>query len=453
MEHVFSDQVTVKRFINFVWPSVLMMVIIGLYYGMDSVFVANLVGETALAGLGIAYPIQGLMWGVAVMLASGSSAIVAIKMGEGKQQEADEKFSLVCVLSVILGCLFALSCFLFMDPLVQFLGATEALSAYCRDFLQILVWGFPAAFLGTLFEYFIRVDGRPGFTLLLYISGGVVHLVLDYVLMGPVGMGIEGAAYANMGGLFAVMIAGGAYFLFMKTKLSFRKFRMDWRFTGHCFANGSSEMVTESSAGITTFFFNMVVIRMVGEVGVAAMNIVLNIHYLLISIHLGYIMGVAPLISYFYGAKDYEKVNTFIRYSRNFIVVTSVVSAVGCLLGGKFIVMIFERPGSELFDLALMGTRYLSVALLLCGFNIFGSGFFTAYGNGLISACISMSRALVMVIVGMFLLGWLLGMTGIWLTLAFAELTTLGLAFGMFNKYSDVYHYRLDWRITGLRRT
>ncbi|MFR9144811.1 MAG: MATE family efflux transporter, partial [Lentihominibacter sp.] len=196
MEAIFSDKVTPKRFIHFVWPSVLMMVIIGLYYNMDSIFVVNLVGEDALAGLSIAYPVQGLMWGFAVMLAAGSSAIVAIKMGEGDQQGANEKYTLICIVSIISGILFSVICIIFMDPIVNFLGATDELGEYCRDYLQILVWGFPAAFLGQLFEYFIRVDGKPAFTLFLYLSGGVVHLILDYIFMGPMDMGIKGTAYA-----------------------------------------------------------------------------------------------------------------------------------------------------------------------------------------------------------------------------------------------------------------
>ncbi len=441
MEDIIKNGVTPKNFTKFVWPSVLMMLIIGLYYTMDSVFIANLAGEEALAGFSIAYPIQGIMWGFAIMLAAGSSAIVAIKMGEGKQKEADEKYSLICLVSVICGCLFTALSLIFMEPLVEFLGATEELKHYCHDFLEIYVWGFPAAFLGTLFEYFIRVDGRPTFTLLLYVSGGAVHLVLDALLMGPLDMGIKGAAYANVGGLVAVMAAGGAYFIFMKTNLGFRRFRNDWRYIGHCFLNGSSEMATEASSGITTFFFNMTVIRLAGETGVAAVSIVLNIHYLLISVHLGYIMGVAPLISYFFGAGEYGKVNTFIRYSKRFIIALSLASGAACLFFGKYIVMAYERPGSQLYDLAVTGTQFLALALLLCGFNIFASGFFTAYGNGPVSALISLSRALIMVIAGMLLLGWLLGMTGVWLTMAFAEFTTLGLTFAMFRKYKDVYHY------------
>lgn len=443
MEKIFESGITPKKFVNFIWPSILMMVVIALYYGIDSVFVANFVGEEALASLSIAYPVQGIMWGVAVMLAAGSSAIIAIKMGEGKQKEADEKYTSICVLSVILGCFFTAACLVFMDSIVDFMGATDDLRQYCHDFLVILVWGFPAAFLGVIFEYFIRVDGRPGFTLILYVSGGAVHLLLDYIFMGPMNMGIKGAAYANVAGLVAVMAAGAAYFAFMETKLSFSSFKNDWKFIGHCFVNGSSELVSESSAGITTFFFNMVVIGMAGETGVAAISIVLNIHYLMISVYLGYIMGAAPLISYFYGAKDFDKVNKILKYSKRFIICTAIVSGMLCLLFGKYIVMVYERPGSELFDMAVTGTKFLSIALLLGGVNIFGSGFFTAYGNGIVSALISSSRGLIMVIVGMYLLSWIFGLTGLWLTLAFAEAVTLLISFAMYKKYQNIYHYKL----------
>lgn len=443
MGDIFTGEITRKKFIHFVWPSVLMMEVIALYYGMDSVLVANLLGEEAMAALSVSYPVEGIMWGVSIMLASGSSAIVAIKMGEGKQEEANEKFTSICVLSAVIGIIFIAGALIFIDQIIDFLGATESIRGYCKEFLTILPIGFPAAFIGVIFEYFIRVDGHPAFTLFLYVIGGIVHLGLAFLLMGPLDMGLAGTAWANVGGLVAVMVVGGAYFVFADTKLKFRKFRNDWRFIGHCFANGSSEMVSESSAGITTFFFNMVIIKLTGEVGIAAGSAVLNIHYFIISIFIGYVMGVAPLISYFYGAKEYEKLNKVIDYSRKFIIVTSIISAAVCLIFSNLIVLIYADPGSKLYELATVGVRFLAPALLLGGVNIFASGFFTAYGNGVVSALISALRALIMIIIGMFLLSWLFGMTGIWLTLTFAEIMTLGLTFKMFGKYKDVYHYRL----------
>lgn len=443
MGDIFTSEITTKKFINFVWPSIVMMLVIAVKYNMDSILVANMLGETALAAVGIAYPVQGLMWGVSVMLASGSSALVAIKMGEGNIEEANCGYSTVCALSLIIGVLFLVVTLLLLDPIVVFLGAEGELGYHVEEFLRIFAWGFPAAFIGVIFEYFIRVDGSPAFTLVLYFVGAVAHGIVAVVCMGPFDMGMAGDAWGNVIGLYVTALVGAVYFIFGKTRLRMQRFKTNWHFVGHCFLNGSSEMVTESAAGICMFFFNMIVIRMAGATGVAAVNVVLNLHYFIISIFLGYIMGIAPLISYFYGAKEYEKVDKIIGYSRKFIIVTSVLSAIVCFALAGVIVQLYERPGSELYELSVLGTRWLAPAVLLGGINVFASGFFTAYGNGVISALISASRALVMVIVGMFLLSWLFGMDGVWATLAFAEVMTLGLTFKMFGKYKGIYHYNI----------
>lgn len=441
MSDIYSQEITKKNFINFVWPSIVMMLVIAVRYNIDSILVANMLGEVALAAVGIAYPVQGMMWGVSVMLASGSSALVAIRMGEGDMPAANRGFSLVCVLSVIIGFIFMFVTLLFMEPIIGFLGAEGELAFHVEEFLRIFAWAFPAAFLGLIFEYYIRVDGKPGFTLVLYLSGAVAHIIVAVVLMGKYDMGIAGDAWGNTIDLYVMVIVGALYFIFAKTKLKLCRFKIEWKFIGHSFFNGSSELVSESAAGICTFCFNFLMLRMVGASGVAAVNIILNLHYFVISIFIGYIMGIAPLISYFYGAKEYKKIDKIIGYSKTFIIVTSIISAVVFLLFAGTIVQIYESPGSELYEMSVAGVRWIAPALLLGGINVFASGFFTAYGNGVISAIISASRALIMVIIGMFLLSWIFGLNGIWMTLTFAELMTLGLTFGMFGKYKSKYNY------------
>lgn len=441
MSNIYTEEITRKNFINFVWPSVLMMLVIAVRYNIDSILVANMLGEVPLAAVGIAYPVQGIMWGVSVMLASGSSALVAIRMGEGDMDGANRGFSLVCALSVIIGFLFLFVTLIFMDPIIGFLGAEGELAFNVEEFLRIFAWAFPAAFIGLIFEYYIRVDGSPAFTLVLYLSGAVAHVIVAVILMGKFDMGIAGDAWGNLIDLYVMVIVGALYFIFAKTKLKLCRFKIEWKFIGHSFFNGSSELVSESAAGICTFFFNLLMLRMAGSAGVAAVNIVLNLHYFVISIFIGYIMGIAPLISYFYGAKEYKKIDKIIGYSKTFIIITSIVSAIVFLLFAGTIVQIYERPGSELYEMSVIGTRWIAPALLLGGINVFASGFFTAYGNGVISAIISASRALIMVIIGMFLLSWIFGLNGIWMTLTFAELMTLGLTFGMFGKYKSKYKY------------
>lgn len=444
MEHLFDHGVTVKKFTGFVMPSVIMLVFIALYYLIDAIFVANFVSSDALAAINIVYPITGLSWGISIMMAAGSSALVAIKMGEGKEREANEKFSLICVISLILGSTLVILGLIFLEELVGLLGATDRLWLYCMEYAWILILALPAAFLGVLLEYFIRVDGRPGFTLFLYISGGIVHLFLDYLFLVLWDWGIAGAGWATAAGQAAIMILGIIYFITQKTKLKFIKPKWDGDYVRSTFINGSSEMVSESSVAITVYVFNIIVLGIVGEDGVAALGIVLNAHYLLISVHLGFITGVAPLLSYYYGAKDFEKVNLFLKYSRTFIVMSSIGVALLAFVEAPLLVRVFVDADTEVYRIAVRGIRFISIAFLFTGVNVFASGFFTAFGNGIVSALISLSRGLIMVIIGVMTLPFVFGLDGVWLTVVFAEITTVALAFFMFNKYKNVYHYEFN---------
>lgn len=440
---IFEGNLTFKSFTSFVWPSILMMLVMSLYYTIDSIFVSNLIGAEGLAAINIAYPIQGIMWGVGVMISAGSSTLVGIELGKGNTEKANSKFTQILVFSAILGTLFTTVCLIFKIQIVTFLGATEALTADCYEFLNVFLWGCPLAFCGTLFEFYIRVDGKPTFTIALYIAGGILHLGMDYILMGPLHQGLHGAAIANVCGLGATALMGLLYFIFWNERLKFRRFRLDPRYLAHSIVNGLPELVSEGAAGIKVFFYNIVIIKIAGSTGIAAAAIVLNLHYLFMSLYIGYVAGVQPLISYYYGAKAYEKINKVIKYTEKFVVVSGIIIAAICFLGAPLIVNIYERPGSELYDLTLNGIRLISISLLFVGANVFVSGFFVCYGQGLISALVSLSQGLVTLVIGLYIFTYLFGMNGAWLAVTFAEVITLCLSFFLMNKYKTRYNFRL----------
>ena len=441
MEHLFDNGVTAKKFTAFVTPSVIMLVFISLYILVDAIFVARFAGSDALASINIVYPIVGLSLGITIMMAAGSSALVAIKMGEGKAREANEEFTLICLVAIVISIVGGILLFLNLKEVIGFLGASNRLLPYCMDYAAPLMFSVPAAFLGTLLEYFIRVDGRPGFTLFLYVSGGVVHIFLDYLFLARWNWGIAGAGWATSAGLTIVMLLGVGYFLTQKTKLKVVRPKWDGAFIGHSFLNGAAEMVSEASVAIMIFVFNLIVLRLAGEDGVAALTIVLNAQFLLISTHLGFVTGVGPLISYFYGAKDYEKVKIFIKYSGVFIAVSSVVILLLALAEAPLIARVFVNAGTPVYFMAVRGIRFISVSFLFTGINVYAGGFFTAYGNGIIAALISLSRGLIMIIIGAVTLPPLFGIDGVWLTVDFAEFSTVALSLFMFNRYKNVYHY------------
>lgn len=441
MEHLFDDGVTVKRFFGFVSPSVIMLLVIGLYSVIDSIFIANCVNTHALAALNIVYPVFGFIWGVSVMLAAGSSALVAIKMGQGKALEANQKFTLIYIVATVMALIMIVPSIIFIDELLLFLGASDVLWDYCRTYGMILIFAMPAGFIGVLFEFFIRVDGKPGFTLALYMVSGAVHILLDVFFLVYLDWGIEGAAWATFAGMYSTVIMGAGYFIFRHTNLKFVKPKMDWAYIGHSMSNGSSEMVSESSVGIMVFFFNYIMIHLAGETGVAALTIVLQILYFMVSVYLGYVTGVAPLISYYYGAKEYEKVNCFLRYSKNFILFSSILISAVCLFFAPMLSGVFVPAGSEIYEMSTTGIRFMAIGFLFTGINIFASGFFTAYGNGKISALISLCRGLVLVIIFAFLLSYFFGINGVWLALVLTDIVTLLLSLLMFRKYKKRYHY------------
>ena len=444
MEYIFDSGVTPGKFAKFVTPSVIMLMVMSAYFLIDSIFVAKFIGQNALAAMNIAYPIQGIGWGISVMIATGASALVAINMGEGKIKKARQRFTLIFIVAALVGIVIAGVAIYFLENIVLFLGATPTLFDDAMTYGRITLISFPVAFISVLMEFFIRVDGRPGFTLFIYILNAAIHLLLDILFMVVWGWGIESAALSALWGQAFVVLIGLVYFIINQVKKSNLRFtvpKLDLKFIGHTFVNGSSEMVTESSVAITTFLYNIVMLRLIGEVGVTALTIVQNTHYLLISVHLGFITGVAPLISYYYGAQAFDKVNIFLRYSKNFLIASSIGISLIAFFFATNIAGVFVDPDSQAYELATNGVRIISVAFLFTGFNVFGSGFFTAYGNGLISALISFCRGFIMVVLGLTFLPRLFGVEGVWMVIVFTEIATIGVSLMMFKTFKNKYHY------------
>ncbi|MCD7896790.1 MAG: hypothetical protein LUG50_08970 [Planctomycetaceae bacterium] len=186
--------------------------------------------------------------------------------------------------------------------------------------------------------------------------------------------------------------------------------------------NGLSEMVSQLSAAVTTFFFNAVMLRMMAETGVAAVTIMIYSQFLLTTLFIGFSMGVAPIISFNYGSGDQARLRRLRRLCYRTIAVMSVVIFLTVALGGAFLLDLFSPRGTAVFAVSRNGFAIFQYSFLLCGVNIFSSAFFTALSNGLVSAVISLSRTFVFIMVGLFVLPEILGVNGVWLTVPLAEL-------------------------------
>lgn len=441
MSNSLAKKFNFSSLLKFTMPTIIMMVFMSLYMIVDGVFVSRFIGTNALSAVNIVYPLMNVVLAIAIMLATGGSAIIAKKMGEGKADEARENFSLLMIIGIAIGLSITILGIIFLKPIINMLGATNVLFDYCYDYTLVSLLFIPFMIIQLLFQYFFVTAGKPSIGLILTVIGGISNIVLDYVLIVPLDMGIRGAAIATGIGYLLPAICGIIYFLQQKGTLYFTKPKWDLKVIINSCTNGSSEMVTNLSTGVTTFLFNTTMIKYLGENGVAAMTIVLYGQFLLTAVYLGFSSGVAPVISYNYGNNNKQQLRKIFQISTIFIIITSLLSFGASILLSSNIVHIFANVDSEVYDIAINGFLLFSFSFLVTGINIFASAMFTAYSNGTVSAIISFLRTFVFIIVGIMFLPLTWGVNGLWLAVPLAELLTLIISLICFIRYRHTYGY------------
>lgn len=429
---------------KFTIPSILNLLFMSVYQMVDAVFIANYVGENALAALNIIYPPISVTLAVTLMLSTGGSAVVAKNMGEGKDKKAKENFTMISVAAVTVVALITALTVVFIDPLLGFLGATDLLRQDSYDYLSVLMPFMPLAAMQTVFQSFMVAAGRPGMGFFLTIMSGVTNIVLDYVFVACLGWGLKGAAIATAIGYSAAAIPG--FISFMRGKkgtLRFIKPKPRWRTLGFTCFNGSSEMVANLSISVTTLLFNKLALRYMGEAGVAAITVALYAQFFLTAAFMGYIGGASPIFSFNYGSGNYRRLGVLFRNSFITVVIITVIVTVGAYLLAGPIVSVFIKQSSPVFPLAYHGFLLFSTGYLFAGFNIYASGLFTALQNGTVSAVISFLRTFVLLTVSLIGLPMLIGADGIWLAVPLAELLSCVVSAVFVVKYRRRYHFRL----------
>ena len=441
MTNSIAQKFNVFTLLKFAFPTMVMMVFMSLYTIVDGIFVSRFVGSNALSAVNIVYPVLNLLFACGIMLSTGGSAIVARQIGEKREQEARENFSLLAAVSVLIGIVILAFGLLFLEPLCRVLGATPVIMEDCKIYLGVLLGFGPLTMLQMFFQVFFVTAGKPGLGLVLTISGGVANMVLDYVLMGPMEMGVLGAALATGFGQAIMAVAGVGYFFWVKGSLHFVKAVFRGQILLQSCGNGSSEMVSNLSTAVVTFLFNITILSLVGEDGVAAITIVLYGQFLFTSLYLGFSMGVGPVFSFNYGNKNHEQLKRIYKICKWFILLSSIVILGIALVFSEPIVGIFTGEENHTYELAVEGFFLFSFNYLFAGINIFASALFTALSNGKISAIISFCRTFVFIVASIVLLPMIMGIAGVWLAVPLAELITLFISAGYLKGQKKVYHY------------
>ena len=442
MNNNLSQKFNIISLLKFTTPTIIMMVFMSLYQMIDGIFVSNFVGADALSALNIVFPVISVVIAISIMLATGGSAIIAKNMGEGKYQEAKENFSLIICVGAVVGILFTIIGLTFINPIIKALGATPSIYEYCYDYLGVFISFSILAIFQMLFQTFFVTTGKPGIGLLMTGIGGCANIFFDYLFIVVMNKGVTGAAIATLMGYSIPALFGLAYFTFnRKNTLHFVKPKLRIEILLEACSNGASEMVTNLAASIITFLFNIIMLKYLGENGVAAITIVLYAQFLLTSLFMGFSSGVAPIFSYNYGEGNITELKKIFKISIGFVTISSILVFGISILFSTPIIAVFARPGSEVFEITKHGFILFAISYLFTGVNIFASSMFTAFSNGKVSATISFLRTFVFIILSILLLPLVIGANGIWLAVPMAEALTIIMAIVYIIKLKTHYHY------------
>ncbi len=438
-----SEHFTYNKLLRFVFPSIVMMIFTSIYSVVDGLFVSNFVGKTALASINLILPFLMGLSALGFMIGTGGSAIVAKTLGEGDPKRANSYFSMLVYVTAIGGIILALLGMLLVPSVASLLGAEGELLSNCILYGRINFISLPAFMLQNVFQSFFVTAEKPKLGLAVIITAGVTNMILDLLFVGILGFGLAGAAVATVcgemiGGLFPVF-----YFSRKNSSLlRLGKTQFNGRILMQTCVNGSSELMTNLSSSIVNSLYNIQLMKFAGENGVAAYAAIMYVNFIFIAIFLGYSIGSAPIISYHYGAGNHGELKNLYKKSLQLVGSWGILLFILAQLLATPLAKLFVGYDSTLLAMTQIGFRIYSLVYLINGFNIFGSSFFTALNNGVVSAVISFLRTLVFQIGAVLILPVVFGgINGIWSSVTVAELLTLCITITFFVRQRRKYHY------------
>jgi len=421
-----SDNFNYGRLLRFTFPTIVMMIFTSIYGVVDGIFVSNFVGKTPFAAVNLIMPVLMIFGSVGFMVGTGGSAIVAVRLGEGKREEANGIFSLLIYFTVFAGLFLMSVGLIFIRPLTILLGAEGEMIEYCVSYGRFLLIAIVPFMLQNVFQSFMITAEKPQFGLGITIAAGLTNMVLDALFVAVFKWGLTGAALATdisqfVGGFIPLIY----FFVSKKNILKIGKAKTDLNALLKTCTNGSSEFLSNISLSLVNMLYNFQLMKFAGEDGVAAYGVIMYVNFIFIGTFMGYSFGVSPVISFHYGAGHEDELKSLYKKS------ITIISLMALLLTGLAELMapilsgVFVSYDARLYALTTRGFRIYSASFLIMGFNIFASSFFTALNDGFVSAVISFMRTLVFQIIAILILPALFGTDGIWSAIVIAELAAL----------------------------
>mgnify|MGYP004724897201 FL=1 len=437
-----SDHFTYQRLLHFCLPSIVMMIFTSIYGVVDGLFVSNFVGKIPFAAINLVMPFIMILGGFGFMIGTGGSALIAKTLGEGRHELANRYFSMLIIMTVILGLILTTIGIVFARRVSILLGATDVMLDDCVIYLRTVLLFISPFMLQNVFQSFLVTAQKPHAGLIVTIIAGLTNMSLDALFIVVFRWGVAGAALATgisqcIGGLLPLVLFLGKN----DSLLHLVPTRLEWRpFFLSC-TNGMSELMGNISSSIVSMLYNFQLLNYAGENGIAAYGVLMYVQFIFIAVFFGYTIGVGPVIGYHYGAGNHAELKNLFRKSLKLNIIAGISMTILANLFAGALSRIFVGYDSELYAMTKSAFHIFALSFLVCGINIFASAFFTALNNGLVSAVISFLRTLVFQVGSVLILPAFLGLNGICLSNTFADLMAMLISIIFLTAMRKRYHY------------
>lgn len=421
-----SDHFTYKKLLRFTIPSIVMMIFTSIYGVVDGLFVSNYAGKTPFTAINLIMPFLMILGTFGFMIGAGGSALIGRLLGEGKQKRAHGLFSMLILITAVSGVVLGLTGIVFLKPISVFLGAKGEILANCILYGKIILPALPFFMLQNVFQSFMITAEKPQLGLAMTIAAGMTNIVLDALFVGVFNYGLIGAAIATAVSQAVGGIAPIAYFARKNDSLlKLTKPIFDAKSLLKTVTNGSSELMTNISMSVVSMVYNYQLLAFAGEDGVAAYGVLMYVNFIFVAVFIGYSIGTAPIISYNFGAQNDAELKGVFKKSLVILSVSGVSMMILAILLAYPLSAIFVGKYPELFKMTIRAFLISSPSFLIAGYNIYGSSFFTALNNGVVSATISFLRTLLFQIICVLALPLVFKLDGIWMSVVVAEILSL----------------------------
>lgn len=437
-----SDHFNFRKLLKFTLPSISMLIFLSIYGVADGFFVSNFVGKIPFTALNFIMPFLMLLGFVGFLFGTGGGALIAKTLGEGDRRKANKIFSMLVYLSIGLGIFLAVVGFLSIESVAKFLGADGELLSQSVLYGKIVLLALPLDILQFEFQALFPTAEKPKLGFYITVLAGVTNIFLDAVFILIFDWGFVGAAAATalsqcIGGILPLI-----YFSRENSSLlRLTKTNFDGKALWQTCTNGISEVMTSISMSIVGMLYNVQLLTYAGENGVAAYGILMYVSLIFQAIFIGYAVGVSPIISFHFGAKNYPELKNLLKRSLILISIFAIFMFIGAEIFAGILAGIFVSYDRELFEMTVRAFRLYSFSFLFSGFTIFTDAFFTALNNGFISAAISFVHAFVFETSCVMLIPIIFSISGIWLAVVVAETLSTAVCFAVLRAKRKTYNY------------